>query len=81
MVKYISTQKAEIDIHNMTSSQAKKYIEQFLNKVNANVKEVSIIHGYIGGTVLKDMVQKRLKHSKIKSKIKSLNQGITILIL
>ncbi|MEG2814185.1 MAG: Smr/MutS family protein [Oscillospiraceae bacterium] len=81
MVKYISTQKVELDIHNMTADQAKKYIEQFLNNVNANVKEVCVIHGYTGGTILKEMVQKRLKHSKIKGKIKSFNQGITILML
>lgn len=81
MVRYVSNQKVEIDIHNMTHDQAKRYIIQFLNRVNGSVKEVSIIHGYTGGTVLKDMVQKGLRHKKIKSKLKSLNQGVTILIL
>lgn len=81
MVKYINNQKAEIDIHNMTRDQAKRYIEQFLNKVNGSIKEVCIIHGYSGGTVLLNMVQKGLKHPKIKAKMKSLNPGITILIL
>lgn len=81
MVKYISNQKVEIDIHQMTRDQAKRYLEQFLNKVNGSVKEVSVIHGYSGGTVLLNMVQKGLKHHKIKSKIKSMNPGITILIL
>lgn len=81
MVKYTSNQKAEIDIHNMTRDQAKRYIEQYLNKVNGSIKEVSIIHGYSNGTVLLNMVQKSLKHPKIKSKIKCLNPGITILVL
>lgn len=81
MIRYITNQKAEIDIHNMTSDQAKRYIISFLNKVNGSVKEVQIIHGYTGGTVLLDMVQKRLSHPKIKSKVKSMNQGITILML
>lgn len=81
MISYTSNQKVEIDIHNMNHDEAKRYIISFLNRVNGSVKEVSIIHGYTGGTVLKDMVQKGLKHPKIKSKIKSMNQGITILML
>lgn len=81
MVKYISGQKVEVDIHNMTHDQAKRYLIQFLNAVNGSVKEVSIIHGYSGGVVLKDMVQKGLRHPKIKAKVKSMNEGVTILIL
>ena len=81
MINYASNQKVEIDIHNMTHAQAKRYIEQFLNKVDGSVKEVSIIHGYSGGTVLLNMVQKGLHHPKIKAKMKSLNLGVTVLIL
>lgn len=81
MIRYISNQKAEIDIHNMTHDQAKRYIEQFLNKANGSIKEVNIIHGYSGGTVLLNMVQKGLKHKRIKAKVKSLNPGVTILYL
>ena len=81
MVKYSSNQKAEVDIHHMTRDQAKRYLIQFLNGVNGSVKEVSVIHGYSGGTVLKDMVQKGLKHPKIKAKVKSMNAGITIIML
>lgn len=81
MIRYISNQKAEIDIHNMTHDQAKRYLEQFLNKANGSIKEVTVIHGYSGGTVLLNMVQKGLKHKRIKAKVKSLNPGITILYL
>ncbi|WMJ23842.1 Smr/MutS family protein [Paludicola sp. MB14-C6] len=81
MIRYITNQKAEIDIHNMQRDQAKRYIEQFLNKVNGSIREVSIIHGYSNGTVLLNMVQKGLRHPKIQSKVKSMNPGITILIL
>ncbi len=81
MINYTSNQKVEIDIHNMTHPQAKRYIEQFLNRVNGSIKEVSVIHGYSGGTVLLNMVQKGLRHPKIQSKIKSMNPGITVLIL
>lgn len=81
MIRYTSNQKAEVDIHNMTHDQAKRYLEQYLNRVNGSVKEVSVIHGYSGGTVLLNMVQKGLKHPKIKAKVKSMNPGITILVL
>lgn len=82
MVRYLSAQKAEIDIHEMTADQAKRYIENFLRRVNPAVKEVTIIHGYSSGTILLNMVRKQLKHPKIKSKVLSfVNPGITILYL
>lgn len=82
MVKYLSASKVEIDIHNMMRDDAKKYIERFLSSANGNVKEVTVIHGYSSGTVLRDMVRKNLKHHRIKHKIVSMfNPGITILEL
>lgn len=81
MVRYVTNQKAEVDIHNMTRDEARRYLVQFLNRVNGSVREVSVIHGWSGGTVLRDMVQKGLRHPKIKSKVKSTNPGVTILIL
>lgn len=81
MIEYKNNQKASVDIHNMTSDQAKRYLEQYLNKVNGSIKEIEVIHGYSSGTILRDMVRKRLKHSKIKSKVISMNPGVTTLIL
>lgn len=81
MTKLANNQKVEIDIHNMNRDQAKKHLEQFLNKADKSITEVTVIHGYNEGQALLNMVQKGLKHKRIKSKIKSLNQGITILIL
>lgn len=81
MITYITASKVEIDIHEMKRADAKKYLEQFLSKANGNVKEVSVIHGYSSGTVLRQMVRSGLKHSRIKHKILSMNPGITILEL
>lgn len=81
MIRYVTNQKVEIDIHGMTHDEAKRYLIQFLNRVNGSVREVSVIHGWSGGTVLRDMVQKGLRHPKIRSKVKSANPGITILML
>jgi DNA-nicking Smr family endonuclease len=81
MIRYITNQKAEIDIHNMLRADAKKYLEQFLTNANGSIKEVVVIHGYISGTVLQEMVRKGLKHKRIKAKFVSMNPGITTLIL
>ena len=80
-VHYKTAQKAEVDIHNMTSDQAKRHLELFIGRVDGSVKEVTVIHGYTGGTVLRDMVQKSLRHPRIQSKYLSLNPGVTILVL
>lgn len=81
LLKFITDQKVEIDIHNMKSDEAKCYLEKFINTANGSIKEVVIIHGYISGTVLQQMVRNKLKHKKIKSKMISLNPGITTLFL
>ena len=81
MTRFISAKKAEIDIHNMRKEEARRYIERFLTRANGSVREVTIIHGYTSGTVLRDMVRKGLRHPRIKSKVVGLNDGITILVL
>ena len=81
MVRYITNQKAEIDIHNMFRVDAKKYLEQFLTKANGSIKEVVVIHGYTSGTVLQEMVRKGLKHKRIKAKFIGMNPGATTLML
>lgn len=81
MIRYVTAQQVEIDIHEMKREQAKKYLERFLSSANGNVREVTVIHGFSGGTVLRDMVQKGLKHHRIKAKLRSFNPGITILEL
>ena len=81
MTRFISAQKAEIDVHTMHKEEARRYIERFLTRANGSVKEVTVIHGCTSGTVLRDMVRKGLRHPRIKSKVVGLNDGVTILIL
>ena len=80
-IKYISNRKVEVDIHNMRRDEAKKSLEQFLTKINGSVKEVVVIHGYSSGTVLQQMVRKGLRHSRIRSRMLSMNPGVTTLYL
>lgn len=49
MIRYVTAQQVEIDIHEMKREQAKKYLERFLSSANGNVREVTVIHGFSGG--------------------------------
>ncbi len=79
--QFSSAQKVEVDIHHMTCEQAKAHLERVLSRLDGSVREVTVIHGYTGGTVLQEMVRNRLKHPRIRSKVVGLNQGVTLLIL
>lgn len=71
----------EVDIHTMTSAEAKKYINSLLNQSN-HVDCIRIIHGYHQGNVLKNMIFKQYRtHPKVLRIEIGLNQGVTDLIL
>lgn len=81
MAKTIAFKKVEVDIHNMNRADAKHYLERYISNADKDIKEICVIHGYSQGSVLKQLVQKSLKHHRIQSKILTLNQGETILVL
>lgn len=70
----------EIDLHGHTVESAKTLLNDTLKKLPKGVREVNVIHGYRGGTALRDMVRK-YSHPKIERKILGLNQGITTFII
>lgn len=71
-----------IDIHNMTCEQAKKHLEWEILRAGENVDRIVIIHGCNGGTVLRDMVRKRLKSPRILDIIPTFsNDGETTVYL
>ena len=73
---------AEIDVHNMTRVQAIAAIDAVLRRAGSGVYRVRVIHGYHGGTVLRDAVRKHYAaHPKVKRIQIGLNQGETELIL
>lgn len=79
--RFLSAQKAEVDIHQLTRAQALSYLEGYLSRLDGSVREVTVIHGYSGGTVLRDMVRQSLRHPRIRARYASLNPGVTILLL
>ncbi len=71
----------EVDIHGLMAADAKARLEHLLSHAGPQVQEVVVIHGYSHGTVLRDMVRTQLKHPRIQSKLISLNQGQTRILL
>ena len=72
----------ELDIHGMNKYQAKVYIDSQLKRAKADSYIIRVVHGYRGGTELRDMVRKEYKsHPKVKRVEYGLNPGETSLIL
>lgn len=69
------------DIHGMYAADAKRQLQQLLSRAGRDVREIVVIHGYSHGQVLRNMVRIELKHPRIQSKLLSLNQGQTRIIL
>ena len=72
----------EVDVHNMTKVQAVTTIDATLRRADAGVYRIRVIHGYHGGTVLRDAVRARYAaHPKVRRIELGLNPGETDLIL
>jgi DNA-nicking Smr family endonuclease len=72
----------EIDVHGMTREQAFTTIDAKLRRTNASTYRLRIIHGYHGGTVLRDAIRAHYRnHPKVRRIELGLNQGETDLIL
>ncbi len=72
----------EIDVHGMTRAQAFTAIDARLRRADASVYSLRVVHGYHGGTVLRDAVREHYRnHPKVKRIELGLNPGETDLIL
>lgn len=72
----------EIDIHNMTKAQAQIAVDAALRRANSSVYTLRVIHGFHGGTALREMVRNRYrKHPKVVRVEVGLNPGETDLVL
>lgn len=72
----------ELDLHGMTQIQAKAAVDAALRRAGGSVYRLRVIHGYRGGTQLRDMLRREYgKHPKVKRLEVGLNPGATDLIL
>ena len=73
---------SEIDVHNMTRTQAITAIDARLRRADASVYRLRVIHGFHGGTAIRDAVRTHYKnHPKVKRIEIGLNPGETDLVL
>ncbi len=72
----------QIDVHNMTRTQAQTAIDAILRRNKGEVCRLTVIHGYHGGAVLRDFVRSHYKkHPRVLRIEIGLNPGETELIL
>ena len=71
----------EIDVHNMSLYQAKIAIDSKLKRAKGAYR-LRVIHGYHGGTVLRDAIRRDYaRHPQVKRIELGLNMGETDLVL
>lgn len=72
-----------IDIHGYTVDEARREIERTIVKLDKNITELIVIHGYHGGNRLKELVQSPngIRSNRIRRRKYTMNQGETILEL
>ena len=70
----------ELDLHNMIKEDAKAALIYELGRVDADIKCLVVVHGYHGGTIIKNLVRKEFSHPMIKDKV-NLDAARTIYIL
>lgn len=69
-----------LDLHGMTYEQAKAELDTVMKKLPTDTRELTVIHGYHGGTVLRDLVR-NYRNPKIERKLLSMNNGSTVFII
>ena len=74
----------EIDVHGLTCEQALVRVEKEVKAAHPSIYRLRIIHGYHGGTRIKEMLQDEFsdgRNEKVCRVIGGGNQGITELVL
>lgn len=72
----------ELDLHGMTREQAQTAINAALKRAKTGVYRIRLIHGYHGGTGLRDLIRKSYRHHpKVLRLEYGLNLGQTDLVL
>ncbi len=79
-IEYYYGKYSEVDLHNLTKEEARADLVYAVETQDFDVKCLVVIHGYHGGTVIKNFVRKEFSHSLIEKKI-SLDAGRTIFVL
>lgn len=72
----------ELDLHGCTVYQAEIAIDAALRRAKAGTYRIRLVHGYQGGTALKNMIRTKYRsHPKVLRLELGMNQGQTDLVL
>ena len=74
----------QLDVHGLSVEEALIRIERELQSAGNNVYRIRVIHGFHGGTRIRDAIRREFGYGlspKIKRITEGENQGITDLIL
>jgi len=66
-----------VDLHNMIKEDAKINLIYEIETADFDIKCLVVVHGYHGGTTIKNLVRKEFNHDSIAEKI-NLDAGRTI---
>ncbi len=71
-----------VDLHGMSCAQAQAAVDAALRRAGGSVYRLEVVHGYHGGTQLRDMVRRVYgRNPRVKRLEIGLNQGSTELVL
>lgn len=79
-IEYYYGKYAEVDLHNLTKEEARADLIYAVESQDFDIKCLVVIHGYHGGTIIKNFVRKEFNHNLVKEKI-NLDAGRTIFLL
>jgi len=74
----------EIDLHGLRAEEARKKIDASLKNVSPSVYRIRLIHGYHGGTAIREMIREEYSYGREEKVLRVApgeNPGITDLIL
>ncbi|MBQ8451969.1 MAG: DNA mismatch repair protein MutS [Clostridia bacterium] len=79
-IEYYYGKYKSVDLHQMTKEESRAELVYTLNSLDTDTKCLVVIHGYHGGTVIKNLVKKEFKHPRIAEKI-TLDAARTIFLI
>ena len=79
-IEYYYGKYSEVDLHNLTKEEARADLVYAVETQDFDIKCLVVIHGYHGGTVIKNFVRKEFKHNLVEKKV-NLDAGRTIFML
>ena len=72
----------KVDLHGLTEEDARILLDRLLRTTPRDVKKLLVVHGYRGGTVLRDLVRfDYALHPRVKELRMTDNPGETEMVL